>query len=75
MPIILLPALLLLLGIIATIIIFACIKDKNSGVKVMILGISIILFAIIIAVNNDGIEYPLGIMGLIICVAGLLQKD
>lgn len=76
MPILLI--FLVSLGIISGIII-AISKKGVSGLKIMLLGISITLFGGIIAVdpnsNLGGIEYLIALLGVVISVVGFGKKD
>lgn len=50
-----------------------------SGIKLMLLGISIILFGGILALDNNtnigGIEYVIALVGLIFSIVGFGKKD
>lgn len=77
----LIPALLIflvLLGIISGVII-AISRKGVSSLKIMLLGISIILFGGILAVdpnsNLGGMEYLIALLGLIISVVGFAKGD
>lgn len=67
----------LLIGILLWIILF--LVKKQSGIKIMLLGIAIILTGGVIAVdpnsNLGGIEYLLVLAGLIISVLGFSKDD
>lgn len=69
---------LVLLGIMSGVII-AISRKCVSSLKIMLLGISIILFGGIIAVdpnsNLGGIEYLIVLLGLIISVVGFAKRD
>jgi carbon starvation protein CstA len=78
-----LPSLLIFFVIIIiiallVILIFASIRKETSGLKLMLLGISIILFGGIFAVDTDanlgGIEYIIAFLGLIISIAGFGKR-
>jgi hypothetical protein len=59
--------------------IFLGLKRKTSGMKLMLLGISILLFGGIIAVDPDsnlgGIEYLISFSGLLITIVGFGKQD
>lgn len=69
---------LILLGIIA-LVIFVLIKKGASGIKIMILGISISIFGGIFVVdptkNISGIEYIIPLLGLIISIIGYGKSE
>ena len=73
----LLPIVLILLGLIGWIII--TLKKGVSGVKIMLLGISITIFGGILAVDPNsslgGIEYLISFIGLIFSVFGFGKRD
>lgn len=64
-----------LVGVIINIII----KKGVSGVKIMLLGISIMIFGGILAVDPDatlgGMEYLIVLIGLIISIVGFGKKE
>lgn len=68
---------LIALGFIGWIII--TLKKGVSGVKIMLLGISITIFGGILAVdpnsNLGGIEYLISFIGVILSVVGLGKRD
>lgn len=68
---------LITLGFIGWIII--TLKKGVSGVKIMLLGISITIFGGILAVdpnsNLGGIEYLISFIGVILSVVGLGKRD
>lgn len=70
--------LLAILGVITSGIVI-CVKNGVSGLKLMLLGISITLFSGVIAVDPDfnlgGIEYLLAFIGLIISIVGFGKRD
>lgn len=69
---------LVLLGIISVIIVTIS-KKGVSGLKIMLLGISIILFGGILIVDPSttlgGIEYLIALLGLILSVVGFGKRD
>jgi hypothetical protein len=75
------PLMLLLIFILFLILgfIMACIRKGASGVKIMLLGLSITIFGGIIAVDPSsslgGVEYIISLFGLIISAIGLGKKD
>lgn len=68
---------LIALGLIGGIII--ALKKGVSGVKIMLIGISITIFGGILAVdpnsNLGGIEYLISFIGVILSVVGLGKRD
>lgn len=69
---------LILLGLVGGIIIVT-LKKGVSGVKIMLLGISITIFGGILAVDPNsslgGIEYLISFIGLIISIIGFGKRD
>jgi hypothetical protein len=71
----------ILIGLIGLIVwlIARALKKGVSGVKVMLLGISLILFAGIISIEFSfylaGVQYLIVILGFIISVIGFIKKD
>lgn len=69
---------LILLGLVGGIIIVT-LKKGFSGVKIMLLGISITIFGGILAVDPNsslgGIEYLISFIGLIISIIGFGKRD
>lgn len=74
----LLLVVLILLALVGGIIILTLKKDA-SGVKIMLLGISITIFGEIIAVDSnsslEGIEYLISFIGVIISIVGFVKRD
>lgn len=74
----LLLVVLILLGLVGGIIILT-LKKGASGMKIMLLGISITIFGGIIAVDPNsslgGIEYLISFIGVIISVVGFVKRD
>ncbi len=68
---------ILLVGTLGSILLIS--KEQKSGIKLMLLGISIILFGGIIAIDSNsdlgGIEYLIAFAGLIISIIGFGKKD
>lgn len=68
---------LIALGLIGGIII--ALKKGVSGVKIMLLGISITIFGGILTVDSNsnlgGIEYLISFIGVILSVVGLGKRD
>lgn len=68
---------LILLGLVGGIII--ALKKGVSGVKIMLLGISITIFGGILAIdpnsNLGGIEYLVSFIGMILSVVGFGKRD
>lgn len=54
-------------------------KKQNSGIKLMLLGISVILCGGIIAVDVNsslgGFEYLIVLIGLVVSIAGFSKKE
>jgi len=54
-------------------------KKQNSGIKLMLLGISVILCGGIIAVDVNsslgGLEYLFVLIGLVVSIAGFSKKE
>jgi len=54
-------------------------KKQNSGIKLMLLGISVILCGGIIAVDINsslgGLEYLFVLIGLVVSIAGFSKKE
>ncbi|NLL30761.1 MAG: hypothetical protein GX258_06900 [Clostridiales bacterium] len=75
--VLILVAIALFLGLFFNII--SSLFKKYSPIKVMLLGISLILFGGLAAIDPDssllGIEYALMISGLIISIVGFLKKE
>lgn len=73
--------LLVVIGLTPGFIIYGLKNGKNgaSGIKIMLYGIGIILLGGIIAVDSDsylgGFEYLIVLVGLLISLLGLKQKD
>ena len=76
-----LKMLLILLGVIIILIIVSVKRGVCgvTGIKLILLGINITLFCGIIAIdpNSDlgGIEYLIGLIGLVISIVGVAKKD
>ena len=70
--------LLVVIGLTPGFIIYG-LKNGASGIKIMLYGIGIILLGGIIAVDSDsylgGFEYLIVLVGLLISLLGLKQKD
>lgn len=71
------PLLFLLVGLLVWIIL--SIRKQQSGIKIMLLGISIILIGGIIAADPDsnlgGVEYLIVLAGLITSILGFSKND
>lgn len=69
---------LVMAGLVAAFIVYS-LKKGASGLKIMLLGISIMLFGGIIAVDPNselgGIEYLIVLSGLLISLVGFVKKD
>jgi len=69
---------LVIFGLLVGFIVYG-LKERASGFKIMLFGISITLFGGIIAIDPDfnlgGIEYLIALSGLIISLIGLIKKD
>ena len=54
-------------------------KKQNSGIKLMLLGVSVILCGGIIAVDVNsslgGFEYLIVLIGLVVSIAGFSKKE
>ena len=65
--------------IILGILVFILSKSTKSGIKFMLLGLSIILVGGIIAVDNSsdlgGLEYLLVLIGLILSIVGFVKDN
>ena len=74
----LIPILLIIFALIIGIAVFGM-KQKIPGKKFMALGISIILFGGIIAIDPDsnlaGIEYLISFIGLVLTFVGFIKND
>jgi len=70
--------LLIAFGLIAAFIVYG-LKKGSSGVKIMLFGINITIFAGLIAVDPDsnlgGFEYLIALSGLVVSLIGLARKD
>lgn len=70
--------LFVILGLVTTLIVIG-LRKGASGLKLMLLGITITLFGGIIAVdpnsNIGGIEYLISLIGLILAIIGFGKKD
>lgn len=67
-----------ILGLVITLIVVG-LRNGASGLKLMLLGITITLFGGIIAVdpnsNIGGIEYLISLIGVILSIVGFDKKD
>ena len=69
---------LIIIVVITTLIVLS-VRKGVSGIKLMLLGITITLIGVIIAIDTNsnlgGIKYLLTLMGLILSIVGLGKKD
>lgn len=69
---------ILLVFCVATLIVLVM-KKNASGIKLMLLGISVILFGGILVIdpntNIEGIEYLIILVGLVLSIMGFGKKD
>lgn len=72
------PIIIVILGLTIGLILFG-LKNRVTGIKLMLLGISIIIFSCIIAVDPDtnlgGIEYLIAFSGLLVAIIGFGKSE
>ena len=71
------PVIVLLVVLVVWVVL--SLKKQNSGIKLMLLGISVILCGGIIAVDVNsslgGFEYLIVLIGLVVSIAGFSKKE
>lgn len=71
------PVIVLLVVLVVWVVL--SLKKQNSGIKLMLLGISVILCGGIIAVDVNsslgGLEYLFVLIGLVVSIAGFSKKE
>jgi len=71
------PVIALLIALVVWVVL--SLKKQNSGIKLMLLGVSVILCGGIIAVDVNsslgGFEYLIVLIGLVVSIAGFSKKE